>query len=674
MFFLGLGTFILASVLMLVCLVLVAWQLVHKQTEISALVRILTNLGFGLHTLSIIALLIMQVSQDYSNSYVVGVINPALPTYLKLTALWGGQAGSLFFWSWIINLCLVIALNRRHILRDNWGYLFALINLIFFSGISLFLENPFSRVWQLTNGNLIDSLFSPAEGAQVYSGLIGTGLNPLLRHWGMIIHPPVLYIGFGAFLLPFSETLSHLILKGDGEDLVARLRPWLLIAWIFLTAGIVLGSWWSYDVLGWGGYWAWDPVETASLIPWLISTGLLHSMFLQQKKNIFRRINVILILGSYLLILFSILITRAGLISSVHAFGESSISIPLTLFLLASLVLSVGLLIWRWKKMDSGWEFESWYGRDSLFLYTLVLLAAIALVCMWGLLYPLATGAFTGNEIILDRGFYDRAVTPLLVLLVLLMAVCPLVGWSVASLKKLGNRALIPLIAAVLATVAAFVWLSKSWVALLSIFIVALGLMVLVLTTIRDLRTAEKPLGTFWKMRSRYGAFLVHSGILLIMLGIVGVEGLSQSIVGTLIPGDKMPLGDYGVEYRELTESFDSPEYLSVRAQIDLWQGDKVVARLTPGQDVYASRSQYVSIPGKHSTLAGDFYTIMLDYDSMMGYISLQATINPLVNFMWIGSLFLCLGAAFSLSSPMVLEQANWDRKESEEDEETDAD
>ena len=674
MFFFGLGTFILAAFIMLVCLVLVAWQLVHKQTEISGLVRILTNLGFGLHTLSIIVLLFMQVSQDYSNSYVVGVINPALPTYLKLTALWGGQAGSLFFWSWIINLCLVIALNRRHILRDNWGYLFALINLIFFSGISLFLENPFSRVWQLTNGNLIESLFSPAEGAQVYSGLIGTGLNPLLRHWGMIIHPPVLYIGFGAFLLPFAETLSHLILKGDGEDLIARLRPWLLIAWIFLTAGIVLGSWWSYDVLGWGGYWAWDPVETASLIPWLISTSLLHSMFLQQKKNIFRRINVILILGTYLLILFSILITRAGLISSVHAFGESAISVPLTIFLLLFLALSIGLLVWRWKKMDSGWEFQSWYGRDSLFLYTLVLLAAIALVCMWGLLYPLATGALTGNEIILDRGFYDRAVTPLLVLLVLLMAVCPLVGWSAASLKKLGKRALIPLIAAVLATAAAFVWLSKSWVALLSIFIVALGLMVLVLTTIRDLRTAEKPLGTFWKMRSRYGAFLVHSGILLIMLGMVGVEGLSQSIVGTLIPGDKMPLGDFAVEFRELTENFDSPEYLSVRAQIDLWRGDEVVGQLTPGQDVYMSRSQYVSIPGKRSTLAGDFYTIMLDYDSMMGYVSLQATINPLVNFMWIGSLFLCLGAAFSLSSPIVMQQANWDRNESEEDEETDAD
>ena len=669
MFYLGLGSFVLAAGLMLVCLAFTAWQLSRKQHQISTTVRFLTNLGFALHTLSVLVLLFMQVTQDYSNAYVVGVINPAMPTYLKLTALWGGQAGSLFFWSWIINLCLVLALNRRHILRDNWGYLFALVNLIFFSGISMFLENPFSRVWQLSDASLTDSLFMPAAGAKVYSGLIGRGLNPLLRHWGMIIHPPLLYIGFGAFLLPFAETLSHLVVKGDGDDLIAALRPWLLVAWIFLTAGITLGSWWSYDVLGWGGYWAWDPVETSSLIPWLVSTGLLHSMFLQQKKDIFKRINVILILSSYLLIIFSILMTRAGLISSVHAFGESSISVPLTAFLLVFLAISLALTIWRWKKMDSGWEFQSWFSRDSLFLYTLVLLLAIALVCLWGLLYPLASRAFSGVEITLDRGFYDRAVTPLLVLLALLMAVCPRVGWSVASLQKLGKRALIPFVAALAATAAAWLWLSKSWVALLSIFIVALGLMVLVVTTIRDLRKVENPLGTFWKMRSRFGAFLVHSGILLIMLGIVGVEGLSQSIQGTLVPGDKMPLGEFGVEFIELTENYDSPEYLSVRAQIDLWRGDEIVARLTPGQDVYESRSQYVSIPGKRSTLAGDFYTILLDYNAAMGFVSIQASINPLVNFMWIGSLFLCLGAAFSLSSPIVLEQAA--RKE---DEQSDAD
>ena len=668
MFYFGLGSFAFAGLLMLVCLALTIWQILRKQHDVLPTVRWLTNLGFVLHTLSLLSLLYLQVSQDYSNAYVVGVINPALPTYLKLTALWGGQAGSLFFWSWIINLCLLLALNRRHILRDNWGYLFALINLMFFSAISLFAENPFTRVWQLADGNLAESLFRPEVGASIYSGLIGVGLNPLLRHWGMIIHPPVLYIGFGAFLLPFAETLSHLILKGDGEKLIAPLRPWLLFAWIFLTAGLVLGSWWSYDVLGWGGYWAWDPVETASLIPWLISTGLLHSMFLTQQRNIFKRTNVILILSSYLLIIFSILITRAGLLSSVHAFGESAISKPLIVFLLAMIAISIGLLIWRWKKMDSGWEFQSYFTRDSLFLYSLILLVSIAVVCLWGLIYPLTTRGITGSEITLDRGFYDRTATPLFVLLVLLMAVCPLVGWSLASLKRLGKRSLIPLVMAALTTAAAYIWLSKSWVALISFFIIALGVSVLIATTIRDLIKVEKPLQAFWNMRSRYGAFLVHAGILLIMLGILGVEGMSQSIQGTLVPGDKMPLGNFGVEYIGLSQNYDSPEYLSVRAQINLWRGDEIVGRLTPGQDVYENRGEYVSIPGKRSTLAGDFYTILLAFDPAMGFVSLQATINPLVNFMWIGSSFLILGGAFSLTSPIVREQALRKSDEREDD------
>jgi len=658
MFYAGLGTFAVAALLMLVSLGITIRQLLRKQTEISTVVRRLTNLVFGLHTLSILILLYMLVKQDYANAYVVGVINPAMPTYLKVTALWGGQAGSLFFWSWIINLCMVVALNRRHILQDNWSYLFALLNLIFFSGISLFVENPFRQVWQLADASLSESLFSPAVGAQVYAGLIGFGLNPLLRHWGMIIHPPILYIGFGAFMLPFAEALGHLVIKGNGEDLIARLRPWLLIAWIFLTAGIALGSWWSYDVLGWGGYWAWDPVETSSLLPWLISTGLLHSMFLQQKRAIFKRINLVLILLSYLLIIFSILMTRAGLLSSVHAFGESAISRPLMIFLIVFCALSLGLIIWRWKKLDSGWEFKSYFSRDALFLYTLVLLGAIALVCLWGLLYPLASTAFGGMEITLDRGYYDRSVTPLFMLLVFLMAVCPLVGWSLGSLKKLGKKALIPTIISVAGTAAAYIRVSRSWVALLSIFIVLLGLAVLVTQTVSELRGSGQPLMRFWQMRSRYGAYLVHAGILLIVLGIVGVEGLSQNIQGTMIPGDKMPLDNYLVEFVELQERYDNPEYLSVRAQINLWRDDKIVAQLEPGQDIYENRGQYVSIPGKRSTLAGDFYTLMLGYDLTMGYVVIQATLNPLVNFMWLGGIFLCLGAAFSLSSPVVREQA----------------
>lgn len=656
MFYLGLACFGLAFLLFTAAFFETIRNLLRKNHVIPRHVRFLSNLSFGFHTLSILALLWLQVSQDYSNAYVVSIINPPMPIYLKMTALWGGMAGSLFFWSWIINFCLVLGLNRRHILQNNWALLLAQLNLIFFSAISLLIENPFKRVWELGDGGLTESLFSPETGARIYSGLTGFGLNPLLRHWGMVIHPPVLYIGFGAFLLPFAETLSRLILNQDHDDLVAQLRPWLLVAWIFLTGGIVLGSWWSYDVLGWGGYWAWDPVETASLLPWLVSTGLLHSLFLQQKRQIFKRVNLILILLTYLLILFSILMTRAGLLSSVHAFGASAITQPLLVFLEALSLLCGALLAWRWKCLKSGWEFRSFFSRDALFLYTLVLLSAVTLVCLWGLLYPLATRSVSGTQITLDRAFFDGAAAPLFVLLVLLMAVCPLVGWSLNSLKKLDKRAWLPVLTAFFGTAAALIWLTRSWTALLTIFIVLLGLAVLVAQTWLELKAVPRPLRAFWRGRARHGAWLVHAGILLIALGIVGVEALSQSIQGTLVPGDKMPLGRYAVELTAIDEDFENPEYLSVRARLNLWRGDKIIAQINPGQDLYESRNQYVSIPGKRSALTGDFYTLLLDYDPAMGYAVIQATLNPLVNFMWIGAFLLCLGAALSLSAPIAPE------------------
>jgi len=238
------------------------------------------------------------------------------------------------------------------------------------------------------SGDILEGVFSPAAGATVYGGISGFGLNPLLRHWGMVIHPPILYLGFALFLIPFCVAISHLIRGESDEGLLGETRLWLLSGWILLTAGIALGSWWSYDVLGWGGYWAWDPVETASLLPWLTSTGLLHSLLLQKQRKIFKRFNFVLILLTYILVIFSILITRAGLLNSVHAFGESKISLPLTLLTLTLFVVSVALLAWRWRLLHSGWELTSLVTRDAAFLYTNVILISLTIVCFYGLAYP----------------------------------------------------------------------------------------------------------------------------------------------------------------------------------------------------------------------------------------------------------------------------------------------
>ena len=644
MFHLGLFSFAAAMLAILTALALTIYQLIKRQTSLTKPIITLANISFGLYTLSLLTLMAMQVLQDYTNAYVVSVVNSVMPTVLKMTAVWGGQAGSLFFWGWTLNLALFISLHVRRQIQDGWSFLFTGVNLLFFGALSLFADNPFSRVWLLESGDILEGVFSPAAGAAVYGGISGFGLNPLLRHWGMVIHPPILYLGFALFLVPF---------RGEsGEGLLGETRIWLLSAWVLLTAGIVLGSWWSYDVLGWGGYWAWDPVETASLIPWLTSTGLLHSLLLQKQKNIFKRFNFVLILLTYIMVLFSILITRAGLLNSVHAFGESKISLPLSLFTLMMFVVSTALLAWRWGSLSSGWELTSLFTRDAAFLYTNVLLIGLTVVCFYGLAYPLVTGALTGTQIGLDRTFFDKAASPLFILLAALMAVCPLTAWTVNSTRQLGKAARIPLILSIALVVVYYFFLTKSWLALMVLFVVTFGLFLMLALSLRDSKSPVASAKRWWSQRARHGAWFVHAGVLLIALGIVGMEALEGSIQGTMIPGDKMPLRAYEVELVQLTTEYENPEYMTIEAELALWKDGKVVDRLYPGQHLYEDRGQYVSIPDKQSTLRGDFYTLLLDYSSMMGYVTIQASDNPLVNFMWIGALLMVLGSILAASLP----------------------
>ena len=667
MFQLGLISFAASMLAILMALVLTISQLFKRQVKLTKFIVTLANISFGLHTLSLLTLMAMQVLQDYSNAYVVSVINSVMPTVLKMTAVWGGQAGSLFFWGWMLNLVLFISLRVRRQIQDGWSFLFTAVNLLFFGALSLFAENPFSRVWLLESEEILEGVFSPAAGANVYGGISGFGLNPLLRHWGMVIHPPILYLGFALFLVPFSIAASYLIRGESGEGLLGETRLWLLSAWVLLTAGIVLGSWWSYDVLGWGGYWAWDPVETASLIPGLTSTGLLHSLLLQKQRKIFKRFNFVLILLTYIMVVFSILITRAGLLNSVHAFGESRISLPLTLMTLSLFVVCVALLAWRWRLLYSGWELTSLVTRDAAFLYTNIILISLTIVCFYGLVYPLITGVFTGTQIGLDRTFFDQAATPLFILLAALMAVCPLSAWTVNSVKQLGKAALLPLAMSVILEGIYYFFLTKSWLALLVLFVVTFGLLLMLTLTLRDSKSPRVAAKRWWGQRARHGAWFVHAGVLLIALGIVGMEALEGSIQGTMIPGDKMPLRSYQVEFVQLTTEYENPEYMTIEAELVLWKDGKVVDKLYPGQQLYEDRGQYVSIPDKQSTLRGDFYTLLLDYSSMMGYVTIQASDNPLVNYMWIGALLMVLGAILAATMPWKsLQLDNVDRGDQE--------
>ena len=654
MFYLGFLTSSFAMAASAAALVLVIVALIRKQTRLPGAAVLLTKLGFFTHSAALLSLMIMQVTQDYTNMHVVSVINPAMPWILKLTALWGGQTGSLFFWSWIVSLCAFLALSGKKPLLDNWSFLVVNLNQILFLGLSLVADNPFTRIWTLADGSLTTSLFAPGVGALVEKLNNGMGLNPLLRHPGMVIHPPLLYIGYALYLVPFALGISVLIRGVEGDQLLDQSRAWLLGAWVFLGAGIVLGSWWSYDVLGWGGYWAWDPVETASLLPWLSSTALLHSLLLERRQKIFQRFNLLLVLLSYLLVVFSIFVTRSGLVSSVHAFGESSIALPLLGFLLILLIGSTILLVWRWKALNREWKFGSAFSREALFLYTNIILIALVLICLWGLLYPMAKGALSGVEMTLHRGFYDRSTTPLFALLVVLMAVCPLVGWNAARLKQFGKKFWIPLSAGGLGLLAVFLSGVRQVWALGGVFIVILGLTTLIYLTALDAKAVglKRFPNLWWNQRARYGAWLVHAGILLIALGVIGMGNLSASIEGTMLPGEKMPLRGYEIEFVSVNENYENPEYKTVKAETILYKDGKEIARLNPAQHIYPDRQQYITIPDARATLQGDVYTLLAGYDIDVPYITLRLSDNPLVNLMWIGGVFMTLGGALAVTLP----------------------
>ncbi len=653
MFYIGLLCFALALLAILAAVILTVLRLIRKEHSLSGFVRSLAIGSFGLHTLSVIGMLSLQIMGDFQNAYVFSVTNTPMPLILKITALWGGQAGSLFFWTWIVNFCLFIALVSRHRLLDAWSFLIAALNVLFFGVTAFWLSNPFNRIWELADGSFTEALFSPGVGAVLSKFSDGSGLNPLLRHPAMVIHPPLLYLGYGLFLIPFAIAVSKLIRADQDENLLDQTRGWILAAWVMLSAGLALGSWWAYNVLGWGGYWAWDPVETASLLPWLASTGLLHSLLLQRKRHIFHRFNLILVLLSWFLVVFSIFVTRSGIINSVHAFGESSISIPLAVYTVLTLLLLVFLLVWRSKKYASDWEFKSPFAREALFLYTNVILLALVAVCMWGLLYPIITGVFQETQIGLDKAYFMTVTGPLFIILVLLMAICPLLGWTTAGVKKLGKTILIPLAVAILGSVAAYFMEVHSAQGLLGIFMALLGLAVLMSITLRDAIAVggNKFCSLWWKQRARYGAYFVHAGILLIALGITGVEVLSAHQQGVIQKGERMPIGaHFELEFIGLEESWTSPEYKTVEAHTVVWQDGVQVAELFPGQNVYIDRGETLSVPASYSTLRGDLYTQLISYDLDVPYIAVTAADNPMASFLWIGALLLVLGGSLALT------------------------
>ncbi|MCL4272669.1 MAG: heme lyase CcmF/NrfE family subunit [Anaerolineales bacterium] len=657
----GFGVLLVSFIVTIYSGVAAVYGVTNRSAALVESARRAQLLTFPLITISSIVLIYLLVNNRFDVAFVYEVTSKSMPTYLKVTAWWGGQAGSLLFWSWLLAV-FTSAITLRKWDRDieflPWVIVVSAVTLAFFLGMIVFYENPFTRFW-LVNGNVTPSMFSPSAVATVFSPQDGRGLNPLLRHPGMIIHPPMLYLGFVAYVVPFAFAIAALI-TGRTDDRWTRItRRWSLWAWLFLSFGLVLGGRWAYDVLGWGGYWGWDPVEIAAFMPWLTGTAFLHSVMIQEKRGMLKQWNMILIILTYALVIFGTFLTRSGVLSSVHSFANSPIGPFFMGFVTLTLVTSIALLIWRWPLLQSETEMKSMLSREALFLLNNLLFISILVVCFWGVIYPLISELATGQKVTVGPPYYERATGPLFAGLLFLMAIAPLSAWGHSTIQTLGRALWKSFALAAVATILLTFTYTQNIYALIGFFLVTLVLSATLHEFWRGTRARQKAqkenfftalTSLMGRNRRRYGGYIIHISMALMAIGILGIEIFQKETQGTLSQGESLNIAQYTVTYRELA-SWESPgEGVNyTRSVVDIYENGIYLGQLAPRIDYYYDAQQNMTIPGQRSTFRDDLYILLIDWQpvSTIG-ATFKIYVNPLVNWLWIGSLLFLFGIIFA--------------------------
>jgi len=616
---------------------------------------------FPLLSISVLALLILLVTGHFEYTYVYQTTDLAMPFYLKLAALWGGQEGSLLFWCWLLSGFTFITLVRKWKSEHDllpWVIAVTSFTIFFFLILVLFFENPFNRYFITMDGQVVSSLFPPMMSLQA-DPPDGNGLNPLLRHFGMVVHPPALYLGFTGFVIPFAYAIAALITGRTDDHWLKTTRKWSLMAWLFLSIGLVLGSRWAYDVLGWGGYWGWDPVEISALIPWLTGTAYLHSSVTQEKRGLFKHWNIALIILTFCLVIFGTFLTRSGLLSSVHSFSESAIGPAFLAFIAIMFILSLGLLLWRWSDLATTYQIRSIFSKEAAFLINNLLFIAIFLICLIGILFPIVSELITGQKVTVGPPFYRSATGPLFALLLLLMGVVPLTMWGASTAKSLGKTIWQPALIALAAPLVAILLGVSRLVALAAVWLIFFAVIATAMDLLKSVRLrSDRHQESWWKAfnnlvrhnRRRYGGYIIHLGVTLMGLGIIGIELFQTTTQGMVASGESLNLSGYTFTYDKL-EIVDTPDGRNVAtATIVISRDGKELDRVFPGSDYYYASQQSVTRPGVHSTLGEDLYVILVDWlDITSEGATFKVFRNPLINWLWIGTAVLILGTLVAM-------------------------
>jgi cytochrome c-type biogenesis protein CcmF len=527
---------------------------------------------------------------DFSYAIVAEASSHDTPTFYKVTAMWSTQDGSLLLWAFLLSIfsSAVLFLTRRS-LREIAPYATAVLGVVaaFFLLLMVGWESPFHTLAR-----------APMEG---------NGLNPLLRHPAMMIHPPMLYTGYVGFSIPFAFAVGALVTRRTGADWIRATRRFALVAWIFLGTGIMLGALWSYTELGWGGYWAWDPVENASLMPWLVGTAFLHSVMVQEKRGMLKIWNVCLICTTFVLALLGTFLVRSGILDSIHAFGASTIGVQFLVFIGLVAAVSVILIVSRLPHLRSEARLDSLLSREAFFLLNNLVLVGLCAVIFWGTFFPLISEAITGHKASVGPPWFDRLTTPLALVLVLLAGIGPVLTWRRISWSGLRRALLVPLAAtaAALVVLLAVTNASESPPSLAMFCFVTFVLAVVSREFLRGAAARRVMTGESWpralarlagRNRRRYGGYLVHAGIAVLFLGVAGSSAFLKQRDVRLRPGQAFSVGDYKLKYRKATAKLGGDKAgtgapISLGAVLDVRKGGQRFT-LRPSRNFYPSQDQ----------------------------------------------------------------------------------
>jgi len=600
-------------------------------------------------TAAAFALVWAVFTNDFSITYIVEHSNRALPGPYKFSALWSGQEGSLLLWAWLLAAYgFVLRLTHK---TDVKLYAYAGTILAGIQVFFLLILNIAAPPFALLRGAIPDD---------------GNGLNPLLQYPEMVIHPPMLYLGYVGFSVPFAFALGALMMRYPGEKWIKVTRVWTMVTWLFLTCGIFLGMHWAYAVLGWGGYWGWDPVENASFMPWLTGTAFLHSVMMQEKKGMMKSWNVWLIFSTFLLTLLGTLLTRAGLVSSVHAFAQSSIGTWFVVFMGLVLLVCIFTYVLQRSHLKSEHHLESLVSRESSFLFNNLVLLTACFVILWGTLFPILSEYVVGNKVTMGAPWYNAVAIPIGIFLLFLTGVGPLLPWRATSFKSIRRNFVLPVIAfwaTVIVCLAAGVrpWqdgaLNQGNFYALVAFSVGAAVMTAILSEflrgagVISKQTGRNLFAATWLLTRRntrrYGGYIIHIGVVIVVVGLAGAA-FNRSEERELAVHDKLSIGPYTLDCVGFTQD-SNLNYNSEYALLDVYKDGKKQFQMTPEKRVYLASEQPQTMVAIHSVPSWDLYVVYEGTNPDTGQPIIKAFLNPLVGWIWAGLVILVWGTLIAL-------------------------